>query len=609
MTAQDLSQLSMIELFRVEAESQTQALTTSLLLLERNPHASDQLETCMRAAHSLKGAARIIDLTPGVELGHAMEECFVAAQDGRITLHQKQIDVLLHGVDLLLALARKSAAAAALPQPEITACLGALASVVTDTDTTAVLAAGCQALSDSPVRDTAQPASDRTDRMLRVTAETLNRLVGLAGEQLMEARHLKPFVARLHGLLRLHREVARALDQCRDALPQQVLNERAGEAMQLTQQRITRCQDALSQHLEDLDALDRRSTSLARGIYDEALACRMRPFEDGVRHYPRLVRDLGRSLGKQVRLELIGASTSVDRDILDRLDSPIVHMLRNAIDHGVETPEARATANKPAEGIIRLEARHVAGLLQIVVTDDGCGIDFNSLRADLVRRNLATEDVAMRLSDAEAAQFLFLPGFTMKGAVTAISGRGVGLDVVRTMVKEVRGIIRVTSQFGHFTRFQLELPLTLSVIRTALVQIDDEPYAFPLTSILRMVKLEASCIQTVEGLPYFAFEGQQIGLIATHQLLEGDESGLSGDEIAVVVVSNLENAYGLVVDRFLGERELVVVPLDARLGKIACVSAAALMEDGSPVLILDVEDLLNAAEKLAHLIHGFRLLG
>ena len=216
--------------------------------------------------------------------------------------------------------------------------------------------------------------------------------------------------------------------------------------MQLTKQRIARCQDALSQHLEDLDALDRRSASLARRLYDEALACRMRPFEDGVRNYPRLVRDLGRSLGKQVRLDLIGANTSVDRDILDRLNSPIVHLLRNAIDHGIETPEARAAADKPAEGIIRLEARHVAGLLQIIVTDDGGGIDFNSLRAEVARRNFAAEDVVMRLSDAETAQFLFLPGFTLKRAVTAVSGRGVGLDVVQTMVKDVRGMVRVTSQ-------------------------------------------------------------------------------------------------------------------------------------------------------------------
>src|SRR4029077_13245171 len=227
------------------------------------------------------------------------------------------------------------------------------------------------------------------------------------------------------------------------------------------------------------------------------------------------------------------------------------------------------------------------------------GIDLHGLRMELVRQNLATENVAKHLSDAETAQFLFLPGFTMKAALTAVSGRGIGLDVVQTMVKEVRGIVRVTSQLGHFTRFQLELPLTLSVIRTVLVQIDNEPYAFPLAGIMRTVKLEPSCIETAEGLPHFTFEGQQIGLVAAHRLLEAGESGPSGDEIAVVVVGDLSNAYGLAVDRFLGERELVVVPLDPRLGKVACISAAALMEDGSPVLILDVEDMLHAAEKLA----------
>jgi two-component system sensor histidine kinase and response regulator WspE len=445
------------------------------------------------------------------------------------------------------------------------------------------------------------PASrEPGDRMMRVTAETLNRLVGLAGEQLMEARRLKPFVQRLQGLKRLQLDAAKALDHCREALPRQAIEERGSTALQAAQSHIARCQQALSLHLEELDALDRRSASLAHRLYDEALACRMRPFEDGVRHYARLVRDLGRSLGKQVRLELLGASTSVDRDILDKLDAPLGHLLRNAVDHGIETPDRRAATGKPAEGVIRLEARHVAGLLQIVVEDDGSGIDLDGLRQALVRNRLASQDVAARLSDAELMEFLFLPGFTMKQTVTAVSGRGVGLDAVQVMVKQVRGIVRVSSQLGRLTRFQLELPLTLSVMRTLLVEIEGEPYALPLAGILRTVRLEAKLIQSTEGRPHFAFEGRQIGLVTAHQILDGGEPHPVGDEVAVVVVGDQQhNLYGIVVDRFLGERELVLQTLDGRFGKIPCISAAALMEDGAPVLILDVEDMINAVEKMA----------
>lgn len=608
MSTQDYSQFSMIDLFRVEAENQTQALTAGLLALERDPTASDDLEACMRAAHSLKGAARIINLEAGVDLSHAMEECFVAAQIGRITLRQQQIDVLLHGVDLLMVLARKSEAEVALPQPEIAAFLTALEGELAGAETEIVArplltARGAPAPSrdvvDDPVPAVPQRPRDRGDRMLRVTTETLNRLFGLAGESLMEARRLKPFADRLQGLRRLHFDAAQAIDRCRKALSPQSLDAHAGAALETAHQRISGCLQALSHQLAELDVLERRSTSLAHRLYGEALVCRMRPFEDGVQHFPRLLRDLGRSLGKQVRLEVVGASTSIDRDILDKLDAPLGHVLRNAVDHGIETPDERIAAGKPAEGVIHLEARHSAGLLQIIIEDDGAGIDLPRLRRALVGRKLANEEVAGQLSDAEVLDFLFLPGFTMKSTVTAISGRGVGLDAVQAMVKQVRGAVRVTSQLGRFTRFQLELPLTLSVVRTLLVEIEGEPYALPLASIVRTLHLDPAYIQIAEGRQHFAFEGRQIGLVMTHQILEGGEPSSQGEAIAVVVVSEQYNSYGLVVDRFLGERELVLQPLDARLGKIACVSAAALMEDGSPVLVLDTEDLIRAVEKIA----------
>jgi two-component system sensor histidine kinase and response regulator WspE len=484
------------------------------------------------------------------------------------------------------------------PQPEVAAFLVALEHAVADGAADAPPPAAVTTEVPNPLPAVTQASLEPGDRMMRVTAETLNRLVGLAGEQLMEARRLKPFVQRLQGLKRLQLDAAKALDQCREALP--LPDERGGAALQAAQSHIARCQQALSHHLEELDALDRRSANLAHRLYDEALACRMRPFEDGVRHYARLVRDLGRSLGKQVRLELTGASTSVDRDILDKLDAPLGHLLRNAVDHGIETPDRRAAAGKPAEGVIRLEARHVAGLLQIIVEDDGSGIDLDGLRQALVRNKLASDDMAARFSDAELMEFLFLPGFTMKQTVTAVSGRGVGLDAVQVMVKQVRGIVRVTSQFGRFTRFQLELPLTLSVMRALLVEIDGEPYALPLAGILRTIRVAAKLIQSTEGRPHFAFEGRQIGLATAHQILDGGAPRPVGDEVAVVVVGDQQhNLYGIVVDRFLGERELVLQTLDGRFGKIPCISAAALMEDGAPVLILDVEDMINAIEKMA----------
>jgi two-component system sensor histidine kinase and response regulator WspE len=287
----------------------------------------------------------------------------------------------------------------------------------------------------------------------------------------------------------------------------------------------------------------------------------------------------------------------VDRDILEKLDAPLGHLLRNAVDHGIESPEERRAAGKPAEGVVRLEARHSAGLLQIIATDDGRGMDLDKLRLAIVARNLTNAETARKLSEAELLEFLFLPGFSTKDTVTEISGRGVGLDVVQNMVKQVRGTIRVTSQPGKGGRFQLQLPLTLSVVRTLLVVIGGEPYAFPLAHVVRTLKLPRESINVLEGRQHFDFDGRPVGLVSAHQILGGAPAPV-GDELPVIVVGDSASTYGLVTERFLGERELVVHPLDSRLGKIKDISAGALMEDGSPVLIVDVDDMLRSVEKL-----------
>lgn len=620
MSGEDFSQLSMLDLFRAELDSQSQALTAGLLALERDPVAAVHLEACMRAAHSLKGAARIIDLTPAVHVAHEMEECFVAAQRGQVRLEHAHIDALLRGVDLLAAIAtepgpgeeeiqhRIASFAQALQQA------GSLASGAgADGQVRAALPAPPKShrSSEAPpasVHDpgaeaanalSQAPGSTGPDRMVRVTAESLNRLLGLAGESLMSARRLRPFNDGLLRLRRVQTDLAKSFDALRAAMPAVTTDIRAAQALAEAQLKLGESQAILAQRLDELDVVDRRATDLANRLYDETLASRMRPFDDGVRHFSRTVRDIGRALGKKVRLEIVGGSTSIDRDILEELDGPLGHLLRNAVDHGLEPPEGRRAAGKAEEGLIKLEARHNAGLLQIIVADDGRGIDLDALRRATIARGLTTAETAQSLSEAELLEFLFLPGFSMKGSVSDISGRGVGLDAVQAMARQVRGQVTVSSELGAGTRFQLQLPLTLSVIRALLVEIDREPYAFPLTGITRTLMLPRERIEILEGRPHFRFEDRQVGLVTAHEVLGRDDPQSDTVDLAVVVVGEGSETYGLVVDRFLGERELVVRPLDPRLAKVKDISAAALMEDGSPVLILDVDDLIRSMEKLA----------
>jgi two-component system, chemotaxis family, sensor histidine kinase and response regulator WspE len=609
MTSHDVSQSSLLDLFRAEAEEQSQTLTAGLLALERDPTAADKLASCMRAAHSLKGAARIVGIPAGVSVAHTMESCFVAAQQGLLTLRQKDIDELLRAVDVLRHIAQTQESEPGQPDEpagEVAACVAALNRLVESGD--AHDEPGCPpaaiALGNEPsaiLTPSAPPEEEENsahERVLRVTADNLNRLLGLASECLVESRRLRPFAASLLRLKRQHYELSGTLQQLRESLSGEVLNEEAQAAFIAAERRALECRQFLSQRLAELEAFDRRVANVSHRMYEGTLACRMRPFADGTRLLPRMVRDLSRALGKEVRFEIFGAATQVDRDILAKLDAPIGHLLRNAVDHGIELPQERRAAGKLQEGVIRLEARHSAGRLLVVVADDGGGIDLRELRATVVARGLATADTVSRLSEAELLEFLLLPGFSLAKTVTDISGRGVGLDAVQDMLKRLRGTLRITSQQGKGTQFQLQLPLTLSVVRTLLIEVGGEPYAIPLASIIKTLKIPKLTAAMLEGRPHFELGGQRVGLVTAHQVLESASAGPAGEEWPVVVLGGADRAYGVVVDRLLDERELVVQPFDQRLGKLKDVAAGALMEDGSPVLIIDVEDVIRSIEKL-----------
>ncbi|VBB16215.1 hybrid sensor histidine kinase/response regulator [Burkholderia stabilis] len=617
----DLSHLSLLELYREETRTQTQALSERLLALESGEPDSVALEACMRAAHSLKGAARIVGVPLGVDIAGRMEECFVAAQAGTIALTATHVDVLLAGVDLLVRVADPQA------QPVSSVEIDAFALALTGADGAQTMQASAVApppASVVPYRDHDGAANEPVGAgaavpplavsgaipdpvqagraagagaMRRVRADTLNRLLSLSGESLVESRWLKPFAESMLRVKRAQRDAARSLDlmyeQFADDLDAGML-----ASMNEVRHMLNDLQRSLAERMDEFDRFERRSTHIAEQLYDEALQCRMRPFGDATRAYPRIVRDLARSLGKQVRFSIVGEGTQVDRDILDLLDAPLGHLLRNAIDHGVELPEARRARGKLSEASVTLEARHSAGSLLVSVIDDGPGVDMDALRAAVVRQRLTDDETAARLSDPELLEFLLLPGFSMRDAVTDVSGRGVGLDAVQEMVRGVRGAVRIFNEPGAGMRFVLQLPLTLSVIRSLLVEVGGEPYAFPLAHVRRTLELSHDDIDVLEGQPHFPFDGRRAGLVAAHQLLDAGEPDAARASTAVVVVGAEPELYGVAVDRFLGERMLVVQPLDSRLHKIQNIAAGALLENGDPVLIVDVEDLIRSVDKL-----------
>ena len=611
MTPDQMRDASLLELFSLEAEAQVQVLSAGLLALERDPTQADYLESCMRAAHSLKGAARIVGVDAGVSVAHVMEDCLVSAQEQRLVLGAEHIDALLQGTDLLTRIATPGNNVGAPDIDAYVALMGRLLDPNAPQAPAAVLPSVETAV--EPLRielpeveppPATEPAPKRKrvteggERVLRVTAERLNSLLDLSSKSLVETQRLKPWLATMQRLKRQQSTGLRALEELNVHLKDHALSLQAQEALGDARRLLAETQQLLAQKTAELDEFAWQASQRAQVLYDTALACRMRPFADVLSGQVRMVRDLGRSLGKQVRLEIEGEKTQVDRDVLEKLEAPLTHLLRNAVDHGIETPEQRILAGKPAEGLIRLRASHQAGLLVLELADDGAGVDLERVRRSIVERGLSPEQTAASLSEEELLTFLFLPGFSLRDKVTEVSGRGVGLDAVQHMVRQLRGAVVLEQAAGEGSRFHLEVPLTLSVVRSLVVEVGDEAYAFPLAHIERMCDLAPEDIVQVEGRQHFWHEGRHIGLVAASQLLNRPATQGSSQTLKVVVIRERETIYGVAVERFIGERTLVVLPLDERLGKVQDISAGALLDDGSVVLIVDVEDLLRSVDKL-----------
>ena len=625
MTPEQMRDASLLELFSLEAEAQTQVLNEGLLALERNPTQADQLEACMRAAHSLKGAARIVGVDAGVSVAHVMEDCLVSAQEGRLRLHPEHIDALLQGTDLLMRIATPGSDN--VGPADIDAYVAHLNELLDPSGRVAPRAASVEfdvsqlllapeplpepepLLQPEPVAPVAaepapEPArrpqrlTESGERVLRVTAERLNSLLDLSSKSLVETQRLKPYLMALHRLKRMQSTSLRALDTLNEQLKVVGLTHEVEEALNEARRVLSESQHLLSEQTAELDEFGWQTSQRAQLLYDTALACRMRPFADVLVGQERMVRDLGRALGKQIRLEIEGEKTQVDRDVLEKLEAPLTHLLRNAVDHGIESPEQRLLAGKQPEGTIRLRVSHQAGLLAVELSDDGAGVDLERLRRSIVERQLSTAETVAQLSEEELLTFLFLPGFSLRDTVTEVSGRGVGLDAVQHMVRLLRGAIVLEQTAGQGSRFLLEVPLTLSVVRSLVVEVADEAYAFPLAHIERMRDLLPDDIVQVEGRQHFWHEGRHVGLVAASQLLQRPPSQSDDETLKVVVIRERDAVYGVAVERFIGERTLVVLPLDPRLGKVQDISAGALLDDGSPVLIVDVEDMLRSVDKL-----------
>lgn len=342
--------------------------------------------------------------------------------------------------------------------------------------------------------------------------------------------------------------------------------------------------------LETVEHMSRISSDLQNLV----LTMRMVPVENVFNRFPRMVRDLSRELGKRVELVIEGAETELDRTVVDEIGDPLVHLLRNAIDHGLEPVEERRQAGKPETGQVKLSAYHSGNHVIIEVSDDGRGINRDKVLRKALERGLITQREAEGLTDEQVYNLLFMSGFSTAETVTDISGRGVGLDVVRSKIESLGGTVSVQSEPGVGTTFQIQLPLTLSILDALLVQVEAEKYAIPLSSVLEAAIYKPEAVHTARGQPVVDFRGRLVPLVFLKDVFAvPDAGGPKPTDVQVVIVRKGEKMAGLVVDRLIGQQEIVLKSLGKYLPHVFAISGATILGDGQVALILDCNALVK----------------
>lgn len=347
-------------------------------------------------------------------------------------------------------------------------------------------------------------------------------------------------------------------------------------------------------HNPELNESVERMTRVSGDLQNIILNMRMVPVETVFNRFPKMVRQLARDLNKKINLEIIGAETELDRTVIDEIGDPLVHLIRNALDHGIESPEERLANGKPEVGTVTLRAYHSGNHVFIELEDDGAGVNRERVVAKAIERGIVTEEAAATLSNKQVAELILASGFSTAASITDVSGRGVGLDVVKNTIESLGGHISIDSTEGKGSLFQVQLPLTLSIISVMLVELDKEIYAIPLSSIIETAIVQKSDILNAHNQPVIDFRGTIVPLVDLKEIFEMDRTGSEDDAFeSIVIVRKGESLAGLVVDSFIGQQEIVLKTLGDYLQSVFAISGATILGNGQVALIVDCNALIK----------------
>ena len=536
-----------IDIFLREAEEHVSSLQKGLLTLEKEPDSAALIHELLRNAHTLKGSARMVGLEGISAIAHRMEDSLQALEEGSTTVDGDVIDLLLQGTD---AISRMTAALGRGEESPV--------------DVERFIAAFDQGESTlEAVAGTAQQEAEVLGDTVRARVKTLDTLVNLIGELIINKKRFEDKSGRLKQIA--HEARYAGLREFHAGLEEDVLY---------------------------LDYL-------VQELHIQAMSLRMLPLKTITDGFQRMVRDLAKAQGKEIRLEIVGETIELDRVLLESLKPMFIHMLNNAVDHGIESPEERTARGKTAKGTVRITARHEGNSVRVDIRDDGRGMDPERIKKAALRRGVIDQEESDLMRNDEALYLTLRPGFSTSEIVTELSGRGVGMDVVNKNIEKVKGNLIIKSDVGFFTEMTLILPLTLSVIEALMVTCGGESYAIPLSNVQEIIKIRSDDITTVGGKEVVSVRGMTVPLLSLAGLLglsEGKYLFESG-KISALVLKLRDHSLAFTVDMIEGSSEIVVKELGDQLKNVRYVFGATILGDGNPSLILDVPDVFAAAER------------
>lgn len=608
-----------LEDFLVEAFELVEQIDHDLVELESSPEDLELLNRIFRVAHTVKGSSSFLNFDVLTKLTHHMEDVLNKARHGELKITADIMDVVLESIDkmkTLLNCIRDNGNDTAIGMDIAPIC--AKLTGISEGELPSQTQSEVPKKEESPVAvEQKQPELDVNQLSDSEVEAEIERLLKVrkAEDQARRAQKKQnppstkqtttskpeqsnekkvPASGGGGGMDQTIRVEVKRLDHLMNLIGELVLGKN----------RLLKIYDDVEERyegekfLEELNQVVSQLSIITTDVQLAVMKTRMQPVAKVFNKFPRVVRDLSRELGKQIELEISGEETELDKSIVEEIGDPIMHMIRNSCDHGVEDPAARVVAGKAEKGIVELKAYNEGNHIVIEIIDDGKGLDANALKVKAIEKNLITEKEADQMSDKEAFALVFKPGFSTAAKVTNVSGRGVGMDVVKTNIEKLNGMIEIDSELGKGSSFKLKIPLTLAIIQSLLVGTQEEYYAIPLASVLETVRVPIDDIYTIEGKNVLRLRDEVLSLVRLSDVFGVKQVLENSDQTYVVIIGVAESKLGIIVDTLIGQEEIVIKSMGDYLQNIQGIAGATIRGDGRVTLIIDVAAMMDMAKEI-----------